>query len=146
MGYRSEVAYVLRFKDKEMRESFVNLQRAKADEYINRALDELIELEDNMLAYHAEYVKWYEDFPEVKAHHCLMADTRDLFGDRYSSDYNDQAGYKFIRLGEESDDNEDEEGGNSECLYEYLSWTKSIVTSFERDTYAVNQTKEGETI
>ena len=145
MGYRSEVAYVLRFKDKEMRESFVNLQRAKADEHINRALDELIELEDNMLAYHAEYVKWYEDFPEVKAHHNLMLDTTKLFGDEYTPDYNDQAGYKFIRLGEEPDDNEDEEGGNSECLYEYLSWTKSIITSFERDTYAVNQTKEGET-
>ena len=145
MGYRSEVAYVLRFKDKDMRESFVNLQRAKADEHINRALDDLIELEDNMLAYHAEYVNWYEDYNEVKAHYCLMADTTKLFGDEYSTDYNEQAGYKFIRLGEAPDDNEDEEGGNSECLYEYLSWTKSIITSFERDTYAVNQTNEGET-
>lgn len=146
MGYRSEVAYVLRFKDKEMREAFVNLQRAKADEYINRALDELMEVEDNMLGYHAEYVKWYEDFPEVKAHHALMRDTTELFGEDYSDDYNQQAGFKFIRLGEEPDDNEDEEGGNSECLYEYVDWTKHINVSFERNTYTVNQTNEGETV
>lgn len=143
MGYRSEVAYVIRFKDKEQRELFINLQRAKADKAINEALNELVEVEDNMLGYHAEYVKWYSDYPEVKAHETLMTDSIDLFGDENpdTPDYDDQAGYKFIRLGEESDDNEDEERGNTECLYEYVDWTKSITTAFTRNTYEVNQTK-----
>ena len=135
MGYRSEVAYVIRFKDKEMRDLFVSVQRAKADPHINEALNELIEVEDNMLAYHADHVKWYDDYPDVKAHETLMKDTEKLFGDEYSTDYNEQAGYKFVRLGEEQEDNEDEEGGNSEELYEYVDWSRQINVSFDRNTH-----------
>ena len=138
MGYRSEVAYIIRFKDKEMRDTFINLQRAKADKHINTALDEMVEVEDWGLGYHADYVKWYDSYPEVIAHETLMKDSIDLFSD------DDQSGYRFIRLGEEPDDNEDEERGNTECLYEYVDWTKSITTAFTRNTYEVNQTKEGE--
>ena len=146
MGYRSEVAYVIRFKNAEQRQAFINLQRAKADSHINEALDELVEVEDWGLGYHAEYVKWYSDYPDVKAHETLMKDSIDLFGDDNpdTQAYHDQAGYRFIRLGEESDDNEDEERGNSECLYEYVDWTKSITTAFARNTYEVNQQTEGE--
>ena len=139
MGYRSEVAYILRFTNKEMKDNFVNLQRAKADKAINEALDELVEVEDSMLGYHADHVKWYDDYPDVKAHHTLMKDTIKLFGDEYSTDYNEQAGYRFVRLGEEQEDNEDEEGGNSEELYEYVDWSRQINTSFVRNTYENNQ-------
>ena len=139
MGYRSEVAYVLRFTNKEMKDNFVNLQRAKADKEINEALDALVEVEDNMLGYHADHVKWYDDYPDVKAHETLMKDTIKLFGDEYSTDYNEQAGYRFVRLGEEQEDNEDEEGGNSEELYEYVDWSRQINTSFVRNTYENNQ-------
>jgi hypothetical protein len=139
MGYRSEVAYVLRFKDKAMKDNFVNLQRVKADPHINEALNDLIEVEDNMLGYHADHVKWYDDYPDVKAHETLMKDTIKLFGDEYSTDYSEQAGYRFVRLGEEQEDNEDEEGGNSEELYEYVDWSRQINTSFVRNTYENNQ-------
>lgn len=143
MGYRSEVAYVLRFKDKEMRDAFINLQRAKADKHINTALDEMVEVEDNMIGYHADHVKWYDDYPEVKAHQTLMKDTIAIFADEETiPDYDDQAGYKFVRLGEEQDDNEDEEEGNSECLYEYVDWHRAVDVSFKRNTYDHN---EGET-
>ena len=139
MGYRSEVAYVLRFTNKEMKDNFVNLQRAKADPHINEALNELVEVEDNMLGYHADHVKWYSDYPDVKAHETLMKDTIKLFGDEYSTDYNEQAGYRFVRLGEEQEDNEDEEGGNSEDLYEYVDWYRAVNVSFKRNTYENNQ-------
>ena len=148
MGYRSEVAYVIRFKDKAQKEAFINIQRAKADKAINGALDDLVEVEDNMLGYHADYVKWYTDYEDVKAHETLMKDSINLFNETPDGNelpYDEQAGYKFIRLGEESDDNEDEERGNAECLYEYLDWTKSITTSFTRNTYEANQSTEGET-
>lgn len=143
MGYRSEVAYVIRFKDAEQRQTFINLQRAKADKHINEALDELIEVEDNMLGYHADYVKWYTDYEDVKAHETLMKDSIALFNETPDGNelpYDEQAGYRFIRLGEESEDNEDEERGNAECLYEYVEWHRSITTSFTRNTYEVNQT------
>ena len=142
MGYRSEVAYVIRFKDKEMRDLFVSVQRAKADKHINEALNELVEVEDNMLGYHADHVKWYDDYEDVKAHESLMQFALDLFGEEYSDDYNSQAGYKFIRLGEETEDNIDEEGGNSEELYAYVDWHRAIEISFKRNTY---DKPEGET-
>jgi hypothetical protein len=139
MGYRSEVAYVIRFKDREMRELFVSLQRAKADKHINEALDELVEVEDAMLGFHADYVKWYDGYEDVKAHQQLLTDAIEVFNKD-----EDQAGYRFIRLGEEDDDNTVEEEGASDDLYEYVGWTKHLSVSFERNTYEQNQT-EGET-
>lgn len=145
MGYRSEVAYVIRFKDADQRQAFINIQRAKADKDINTALDEMVEVEDNMIGYHADHVKWYDDYPEVKAHQTLMKDSIALFGDDNPNtlDYDDQAGYRFIRLGEEQDDNEDVEEGNSECLYEYVDWHRAVEVSFKRNTY--DKQTEGET-
>ncbi len=139
MGYRSEVAYVIRFKDKAMRELFINLQRAKADKHINEALSELVEVEDCLLGYHADHVKWYEGYEGVKAHETLMEDSIDMFNQD-----EDIVGWRFVRLGEESDDNIQAEAGNSDELYEYVDWHKSMSLSFERNTYEQNQT-EGET-
>ena len=139
MGYRSEVAYVIRFANKEMRELFINLQRAKADKHINEALSELVEVEDCLLGYHADHVKWYDGYDGVKAHETLMHDSIDMFNQD-----EDIVGWRFVRLGEESDDNVQEEDGNSDELYEYVDWHKSMSLSFERNTYEQNQT-EGET-
>lgn len=140
MGYRSEVAYVIRFKDKEMRELFVSLQRAKADKHINEALDELVEVEDDMLGFHADWVKWYDGYEDVKAHQQLLTDAIEVFNKD-----EDQAGYRIVRLGEEDNDNEVAEEGASDDLYEYVGWTRQLSISFERNTHAVNQTNEGET-
>jgi len=139
MGYRSEVAYVIRFANKEMRDLFVNLQRAKADPHINEALSELVEVEDCLLGYHADWVKWYDGYEGVKAHETLMSDSIDMFNQD-----EDIVGWRFVRLGEESDDNVQEEAGNSDELYEYVDWTRTMSLSFERNTYEQNQT-EGET-
>jgi hypothetical protein len=139
MGYRSEVAYVILFKDKAMRELFVSMQRAKADKHINEALNELVEVEDCLLGYHADHVKWYDGYEGVKAHETLMHDSIDMFNQD-----EDIVGWRFVRLGEESDDNVQEEDGNSDELYEYVDWHKSMSLSFERNTWEQNQT-EGET-
>lgn len=133
MGYRSNTAYVIRFKDKEQCDAFINLQRAKADKWVNEALDELTRVEDNVLGFHSDCVKWYDTFEDVKAHTMLMQEAVRLFGEDSpdTPDYDDQAGYRFIRLGEEDDDNEIEEGGNSECLYEYIEWYRNIEVQFK---------------
>lgn len=139
MGYRSEVAYVIRFANKEMRELFVSLQRAKADEHINEALNELVEVEDCLLGYHAKDVKWYEGYAGVKAHETLMSDSIDMFNQD-----DDITGWRFVRLGEESSDISQDENGNSDELYEYVDWHKSMTLSFECNTYEANQ-NQGET-
>jgi hypothetical protein len=139
MGYRSEVAYVIRFANKEMRELFVSMQRAKADPHINEALNELAEVENCLLGYHADHVKWYEGYKDVEAHHTLMKDSIDMFNQD-----EDVVGWRFVRLGEESDDNVQDEAGDSEGLYEYVDWYKSMNLSFERNTWETKET-EGET-
>ena len=139
MGYRSEVAYVIRFANKEMRDLFVSLQRAKADPHINEALNELVEVENCLLGYHADHVKWYEEYEGVKAHETLLSDSIDMFNQD-----EDIVGWRFVRLGEESDDNVQEENGNSDDLYEYVDWYRGMNLSFERNTYEAKQT-EGET-
>lgn len=139
MGYRSEVAYVIRFANKEMRDLFVSLQRAKADKHINEALDELVEVEDCLLGFHAEYVKWYDSYEGVQAHETLMKDSIDMFNQD-----EDIVGWRFIRLGEESGDTIQEENGNSDELYEYVDWYRGTNISFSRNTWEQNQTK-GET-
>ena len=139
MGYRSEVAYVIRFKDKAMRELFVSLQRAKADPHINEALNELLEIEDCLLGYHADHVKWYEGYEGVAAHEKLMEDSIDMFNQD-----EDIVGWRFVRLGEETDDNIQEEAGDSDELYEYVDWYRGMNLSFERNTWEQKQT-EGET-
>jgi hypothetical protein len=140
MGYRSEVAYVIRFANKEMRELFVSMQRAKADPHINEALNELLEIEDCLLGYHADHVKWYEGYEGVKAHETLMSDSIDMFNQD-----EDITGWRFVRLGEEAEDNVQEEAGLSDDLYEYVDWYRGMNLSFERNTYEVNR-KQGETV
>lgn len=137
MGYRSEVAYVIRFKDKEQRELFVALQRAKADKHINEALNEMIELEEDKLAYHADSVKWYDSYEEVQAHEKLMGEALELFNEDQ-----DITGYRFIRIGEEYEDVVVEDHGDSDELWEYLDVQRSINVAFQTNTYEHN---EGET-
>lgn len=139
MGYRSEVAYVLRFKNREQRELFVSLQRAKADTHINEALDELVELEEDKMAYHAYSVKWYDSYEDVQAHETLMHETLELFNTEQ-----DITGYRFIRIGEEYEDVVVQDHGDADELWEYLEVHRSVNISFPSETYKVNQTTEGE--
>jgi hypothetical protein len=134
MGYMSNVAYVIRFKDKAQCDTFINLQLAKADKWLTEAINELTRVEDNVLGFHASCVKWYDDYDDVKAHHTLMTDTLKWFSEGDSTGdlpYDEQAGYRFIRLGEEDEDNTVEEGGNAEGLYEYIEWYRNIEVQFK---------------
>lgn len=134
MGYMSNVAYVIRFKDKAQCDTFINLQLAKADKWLTEAINELTRVEDNVLGFHNSCVKWYDDYEDVKAHHTLMMDSLRWFGEGDAAGdvpYDEQAGYRFIRLGEENDDNTVEEEGNAEGLYEYIEWYRNIEVCFK---------------
>lgn len=116
MGYYSEVAYVIEFKDKEQKETFINLQKVKADKTINDALMELMNITDNnnnKLAFHVDSCKWYDDFTDVKVHHRLMEEAEELFPD--------DVNWLFVRIGEQDDDMQQETGGeNAWDLSEYV--------------------------
>ena len=98
MGYRSEVAYVIVFETVDKRDTFIELMRAKNDEYINTALKEVKALIGGReITFHECQVKWYDGYAEVKAHNQLMENARAIF----------DAATRFIRIGEETDDMED---------------------------------------
>jgi len=119
MGYRSEVAVVIAFKDEEQRNTFLALQVAKKDEDMNDALKEVKKLETNKLFYYASDVKWYDSYGFVKAMTNLYLEAVELFG-------NDGAGYRFTRIGEEVEDIEISEDGEYDDLWDYTSITRCI--------------------
>jgi hypothetical protein len=89
MGYRSDVAYAIRFKNKEHRIRFMAAQ----------AIDPLIKLEEfklvdeDVVLLHFEDVKWYSDYDDVKCHERLLDDAKEQ-----------DCGWEFCRVGEETGD------------------------------------------
>lgn len=110
MGYRSEVAYSIHFEDKATLNEFIALVMMKGG-HEKEALSEC-EIERKQYGEHPEFwsvnfyclgVKWYEDYPEVKAHTWLYQYAVERWGDKTA--------YHFIRIGEEYGDIEDESDG-----------------------------------
>jgi hypothetical protein len=138
MGYRSTVAYTIRFEtpsyDKpeertdpeEAKRSFYTfIGEAKAKETTAGAFtDEDLKVDEEKLAiyFFAESVKWYEDYPDVKCHECLMGLAREWADDGENS--NPFIGGAFARIGEETDDNIEEVWGNGE--YDWVNIYRSM--------------------
>lgn len=123
MGYRSDIAYVIKFKDIETRDAFVTLMHAKNDEHTNTALRE-VEYKYSaqpIITFFAEGHKWYEPYPDVRAHHALMSDAESLY----------EAEWRFVRVGEEAGDIETQSGVNNDYeLWEYVDPVSSIRANF----------------
>jgi len=121
MGYRSDVAYVIKFKDIEQRDAFVTLMLAKNDANITQAVEETEHerTDDPIITFKQGDVKWYVSFGDVKAHYTLMDEAVELY----------QAIYRFIALGED---------GKEDCLsvdadgdlYDYVCTEHKLHTSF----------------
>jgi hypothetical protein len=105
MGYHSEVAYVIGFNTKEVLSEFIALVMLKGGEY-RKALSECeIKIQDNgrpecYVNFYARDVKWYGSFPDVQAHTWLYKYAVERFPE--------ECAYKFIRIGEESGDIEED--------------------------------------
>jgi hypothetical protein len=140
MGYRSEVAYAIRFGSKADMDTFIGVQLVKKDEHITEALKELEiadvdNVEEFIVFFHADDVKWYPDYPAVGAHTRLYHEAVEMF---------DDACYLFLRCGEQADDIEEEEGGeNGYDLYDYISVSRPHIEVDVGDTKKI-LTEEGE--
>lgn len=95
MGYRSTVAFVISFKDKETLDNYL-APRLLDDNLINsRKNFSRIAWDDASAMYYEEDVKWYDNYPQALIK--LYKDTIEAGG-----------AYRFIRVGEESTDIEEE--------------------------------------
>jgi hypothetical protein len=126
MGYRSHVAYVIKFNDIETRDNFVTLMLAKNDPVLTQALDECEYgyKGDPIITFEAEDVKWYSDFEDVKAHHTLMEEAVEIYKHKGGR-------YRFVGVGEDGAEDfgeVDDEGD----LYDYVTTIHRLQTEFPR--------------
>ena len=109
MGYRSCVAGAIQFKEADQAASYLNAH--KLDKHIASSFF----IEKSTICFYIDWVKWYEDYPDVKQ-------VIDFF---QNSDRADGfIGYEFHRFGEESDD--------YECDYEYKDSHFDSMITFHR--------------
>ena len=139
MGYRSDVAYTIRFTDEASYRLFIAEAKAKDlggcfkndTAYYDEA-----ECDDERwrINFRANGVKWYESFTDVMLHEKLIA----LAADWVNTDTHDEkrgslAPYRvsfiFIRIGEDTDDIEERHGGDYE--WEWLQVSRQIVSDWD---------------
>ena len=107
MGYRSNVAYTIRFTsddDTLNRQTFYTfIAEAKSNDACRAALEDCdVDEQDLRINFTAGDIKWYDNIPIVEDHTALI----DLAEETIEDNENDCVGYIFIRTGENEDDNE----------------------------------------
>lgn len=124
MGYRSDVAYVIKFDDIETRDNFVTLMLAKNNPQTTQALSECEYgyKDDPVITFEAQSVKWYNSFEDVQAHERLMLDAVEIFKHKGGR-------YRYVSVGEDGAEEfrEDDDEGD---LYEYITTVHEIRTDF----------------
>ena len=145
MGYRSDVAYTIRFTsgDERAEASFYTfIAEAKAKAATAPCFSEeqknwsggngfIVDAERFRINFSANDVKWYSDFNDVKCHEALIELADEWVnqcdeGSEVAVPYTGIA-YVFIRIGEENNDIEERFGGD----YDY-SWVQ-VCRSIDRD-------------
>jgi hypothetical protein len=109
MGYRSSVAYTIRFTGDDDRLNtqtfYTFIAEAKSNDSCRAALEQC-EIDENRLRinYYVEDYKWYDSDPHVQGHEELL----ELVNDTYKTfeDTQECIGYVFARIGENDDDTE----------------------------------------
>ena len=128
MGYRSEVGYLIMFTEQEVYNQFKvqyklddKFKLCWEDEENTNEYASTLRFNDEkcMVTFKASHVKWYEDYPDVKCHHNLLA-----LADEYYDKY-DCVEWAFVRVGEEEGDVETEYGGTGDAT-SYLYPVSSI--------------------
>ena len=134
MGYRSTVAYTIRFVPRDMTDE--SIEKAKASFYLfiteakakettaGAFTDEDLKInhDDLKINFFADNVKWYESYPDVQCHECLMGLAREWADDGESSD--PYIGGAFVRIGEELEDMVQEVWGEGQ--YEWIEIHRSM--------------------
>jgi hypothetical protein len=142
MGYRSTVAYTIRFVPTDMetdtiercKATFFNFlleAKSKEETALCFSSDESesfsINEDDLAIYFYASGVKWYEDYPDVKCHEALMDLSREWADDGDCS--NPFIGGAFARVGESSEDNTEDCWGQGD--YDWCYLTRDIVCDWK---------------
>ena len=112
MGYRSDVAYTIRFvsdHDTNNVQSFYTfLAEAKSKPECAIALSEVTVSDKHQAFYFtANDVKWYDRYPDVSSHTALIDLARDWAQQSHEGKLHCRIGVAFVRIGENHDDIEE---------------------------------------
>ena len=120
MGYRSDVAYVIRFETAEQRDTFVELVKHRNDGWTEALIECETNYEEPIITFEEHDVKWYDSYDEVRAHNALMEWAVELYPN---------ASFRIIALGEDGAE-EVHQGGKDYNLWDYLYTSHSLNTEF----------------
>lgn len=137
MGYRSDVAYTIRFVDNgdgtRARQSFFTfLAEAKNSEATAGCFGEdeaeyLKVYEDKMMiTFKTDDVKWYPEYPEVARHMSLISLAKNWIENK---DADGVIGYAYVCVGEEANDITEDYGGNWDSDWCFVS--RQIITDWD---------------
>lgn len=123
MGYRSDVAYVIRFATTEQRDSYIELVKHRNDEHMINALEDCeSRYEEPIITFETTDVKWYENYEDVQAHYALMEWAVETFPD--------DAAWRCVELGEDGQDQIREGGDDPSELYYYVDTQHTLSIDF----------------
>lgn len=119
MGYRSQVAIVIEFSTSEQANTYLstNLRKYSPKDDHNYYVQQVIQSDTDgkFLLFQADWVKWYDDHEDVQEMTKFYRNSLDAEG---------FVGYAFKRLGESSDDYEEEFEG--EHSWEYIDTVRKL--------------------
>ena len=123
MGYRSDVAYVIKFDDIQTRDAYVTLMLAHDDEEVRKAIEECDynDERDPIITFKADDVKWYPDYKDVKSHTFIYRNAHEI----------GMGSYRFLAVGEdgaEQDDYDTIHDGHD--LWDYMHTSHTLHTEF----------------
>ena len=138
MGYRSTVAYTIRFiprhspdtddieEERKAKSSFyLLLAEAKANVDTSLCFTDTdcfeVDEENLQIRFFAEEIKWYESYPDVACHEALIELSKSWADDDTSNPY---IGGAFARVGEDTNDNVEEVWGQGE--YGWVGVNRSV--------------------
>ena len=122
MGYRSQVAFVVKFKSTQDRDAMWMLYANSDDAQKQEVAQELEHrYAEPIITYQHDDIKWYEGYEEVTNFERFWDSFRDLAdaemnGDEPQGDEPVHWACEFIRLGENTDDIEERSSSDAEWL------------------------------
>ena len=128
MGYYSEVHIAVAFANADDLKEVVAVYTIDPRVQKHNLLQEWEIKDDNILYYHADYVKWYDSFDDVTGIEHMLH-----LADKFYEERDMPVAYRFIRIGEEGADVEDryEHGGDDGTLIEKLYDGMSVIRQVE---------------
>jgi len=117
MGYRSDVAYTIRFVDdhdtNNIQSFYTFLAEAKIKPECAIALAEVtIDEKNQRFTFTATDVKWYESYPDVDSHTALIDLAGDWAAQAHEGKLHCRIGVVYVRIGENLDDIEEIHAGD----------------------------------